>query len=112
MLLSHGEMPYGPCTIATGQAESSKPIVFQPGGGEAGIPGNAFQVPSVTIRVVSSCATAITLLGVAVSAMPAIAMMVGPGTSSDLMLRTCDACHPLTTLPGALETSVPFTYVP
>lgn len=40
--------------------------------------------------------------------MPAMAITIVPGTSTDLMLLSCDVCHPLSTLPGALETSVPF----
>jgi hypothetical protein len=50
-----------------------------------------------------------TLFALVSVAMPAIAITFVPGTSSDLMSLTCDVCHALTTLPGELETSVPFT---
>ncbi len=109
--MPHGPLPYGACTIAAGHDESSKPAVFQPSGGEAGVPASAFQVPSVTTRVASSCAAAMTLAGLVSSAMPSIAITFVPGTSSDLMSLTCDVCHSFVTVPGALETSVPFTYV-
>src|SRR5882757_1096054 len=108
MLAPHGPLPKGACTVAAGHDESSKPAVFQRSGGEAGVPASAFQVPSVTIRVVSSCATAMTLAGLVSSAMPSIAITFGPATSSDLMSLICEVCQPLLT-PGALETSVPFT---
>src|ERR1700743_4031105 len=102
-------MPYAPCTLAAGHVVSSKPMVFHPSGGDAGVPGRAFQVLSVTIRVESSCAVAITPLASAAFAIPAIAITFVPGTSSDLMSLTCEFCHELTTVPGELDTSVPFT---
>jgi hypothetical protein len=83
--------------------------VFQPAGGEAGVPGRAFQVPSVTIRVESSCAAAMTLFALVSVAMPAIAITFVPATSSDLMSATCEVCQPLVTLPGELVTCVPLT---
>ena len=96
-------------TVAGTHAESSKPGVFQPAGGVAVMPGSVFQVPSVTIRVPSSSATAITL-----PAPPllngAIAMTFVPATSSDLMSVICEVCQALLA-PVEPETCVPLTYV-
>src|SRR5690349_15832790 len=102
-------MPYAPVTVAAGHAESSKPAEFQPSGGDAGVPGSAFQVPSVTIRVESSCAAAMTL-----PAPPllngAIAMTLVPGTSRDLMSLICEVCQALLA-PADVDTCTPLTYV-
>jgi hypothetical protein len=62
----------------------------------------------VTIRVVSSCATAMTLLALGAIEVPAIAITFGPGTSSDLMSLTCDVCQPFSTSADELEISFPF----
>ena len=103
----HGATPYAPVTLATGQEESSKPAVFQPAGGEAGVPGSAFQVASVTILVESSCAAAMTL-----PAPPplngAMAMTFVPGTSSDRMSLICEVCQALLA-PADAETCTPLT---
>ncbi len=102
-------MPNGPCTIAAGHDESSKPAVFQPSGGAAGVPARAFHDPSVTIRVVSSWAAAMRPVALGAAAMPAIAITFVPGTSRGKMSLTCDVCQPLTASTGELETNVPFT---
>ncbi len=71
------------------------------------MPGRVFQVPSVTMRVPSSSATAMRL-----PAPPllngAIAITFVPGTSSDLMSEICDVCHALLP-PAEAETCVPLT---
>src|SRR6185369_12221885 len=106
-LVFQGAMPYAPVTLAEGQDKSSKPVVFQPAGGDAGVPGNAFQDASVTMRVESSCAAAITL-----PALPALngamAMTFVPGTRSDLMSLICEVCHALFAPPDA-DTWTPLT---
>ena len=83
--------------------------MFQPAGGVAGVPGRAFQVPSVTIRVVPTCAAAMIPLASAEMLRPAIAITLVPATSSDLMSATWEVCQPLITLPGELATRVPLT---
>src|SRR5688500_7207345 len=54
MFWFQGAMPYAPVENAAGHAESSKPAVFQPAGGVAGVPASAFHAVSVTIRSLSS----------------------------------------------------------
>ena len=109
MFWFHGPMPYGPVTLASTHAESSKAGVFQPAGGLAVMPGRVFQVPSVTMRVPSSSAAAMRL-----PAPPplkgAIAITFVPGTSSDLMSLICEVCHALLP-PPEFETCVPLTNV-
>ena len=98
--------------MAATHAESSKPAVFQPAGGVAVRPGRVFHVPSVTMRVLSSSATAIRLPALA-AAPPlngAMAMTFVPGTSNDLMSEICDVCHALLA-PVEIDTCVPLTYV-
>jgi hypothetical protein len=73
------------------------------------VPGRAFQVPSVTIRVVPSCAAAMIPLALASVSRPSSAITLVPATSSDLMSATWEVCQLLSTLPGELVTCVPLT---
>ena len=83
--------------------------MFQPAGGLAGVPARAFQVPSVTILVVSSWAAAMIPLALAWTSRPSTAITLVPATSSGLMSATWEVCQPLFTVPGEMVTCFPLT---
>ena len=88
--------------VAAGQDESSKPAVFQPEGGVAGVPASAFHEASVAMRVAPNSAAAIML-----PAPPllngAMAMTFVPGTSKDLISEICEVRQALLA-PAEFET--------